>query len=749
MSLSKTLLSLSISAALTMPSTMLFAQGKNIAQPKTKAKTMTINKTIYNSASFSNYSFDKAMPEDSFEDEDFDESLEDFYGDEDFVSIATGNKKPLHKAPAVTTVITRRDIANLGATHLDEVLERVPGLHVGTSSISRIDSIYAIRGIQTGFTPQVLVLLNGIEFKNLFTSGLPFTFRYPLTNVDKIEIIRGPGSALYGADAFSGVINIITNQSEKEQTLVGGRLGSFSSYDFWLHTQHQFEGGSWRVSAERQHSEGDNGRIAEADLQTTFDSVFGSNASLAPAALATRYDILNVHADIKWNNWQWENWYWQQVDGGLGPGGAQVLDPAGTQDVDQFRSTIRYENNISDNLSVNAYASWMNANSDSYFVLFPSNTVLPIGGDGNINFTDVNGIVKFTEGYIGNPTSAQESFHTSFSLSWQGWLGHKVTSAIGFNDYEVKTKEYKNFGPGVIDGSQAVVDGTLTDVTDTPYIFTPNTERENYYLLMQDEWLLSNDIELTLGIRYDDYSDFGSSVNPRAALVWQTSQKLTTKILYGSAFRAPSVNELFLKNNPAAIGNPNAQPEEIDTWEVAFEYKPSFDMRLAVNLYQYKAVGLIDKEPTDLGLQIANNIDQDGYGFETEIDWQVDESVKLYANYSWQHSENTQSKVDIVETPGQLFYFDIAYQASDVVYLSSQLWWVGDRKRASNDNRPSIDDYTLVNIKASWQLTTEIKLSSIVKNVFDESAAEPSNGSIKNDYLREGRSIWLEAQYQF
>lgn len=677
------------------------------------------------------------------------ESLEDFYGDEDFVSIATGSKQLIHKAPAVTTVITKNNIANLGATYLDEVLERVPGLHASFSSISRLDPVYSVRGIQTGFNPQILVLLNGVEFKNSFSGGLPYTFRYPLANVDRIEVIRGPGSALYGADAFSGVINIITDQSEDKKTVVGGRVGSFNSHDVWLKSGGKLRQGSYHFSIENQVSDGDKNRIAKADLQTVFDRVFATSASLAPASLDSRYDVLNLQADIKWNNWQWENWYWRQSNGGLGPGGAQALDPRGFQDVDILRSLLKYDADISSDLHFNAHISLMKTWNDTFFNLFPDKSVLPIGSDGNINFTNVAGIVLFKNGYIGNPKSIEQDRRIELSLSWSGWDDHNVKTAVGYTNLNVVAEEFKNFGPGIINGTQPVVNGSLTDVTGTEFIYIPDVSRYSRYMLLQDEWKIFNDWDLTLGIRYDDYSDFGSSVNPRVALVWQTSSNMTTKILYGSAFRAPSFNELFLINNPSAVGNPNVKPEKIDTWEIAFEYRPNFDTRISTNIYQYKAVDLIDKVATSIGLKTENVRDQDGYGLETELEWKPNDIFSLYANYSWQHSEDAQTGISVADAPKQLFYLDLNYHLNDQWQLGSQFWWVGGRKRAETDLREPLNDYLLANIKIIWQTTSAIKLKGIVKNVFDKNAFEPSNGSISNDYKREGRSLWLEAEYSF
>ncbi|MEJ2201403.1 MAG: TonB-dependent receptor plug domain-containing protein, partial [Desulfuromonadaceae bacterium] len=84
------------------------------------------------------------------------EDLAALYGDEEFVSIATGSAKPITKAPAVASVVTAADIRAMGATDLNQVLETVPGIHVSLSALNRLDPVYSIRGIHTGFNPQVL-----------------------------------------------------------------------------------------------------------------------------------------------------------------------------------------------------------------------------------------------------------------------------------------------------------------------------------------------------------------------------------------------------------------------------------------------------------------------------------------------------------------------------------------------------------------------------------------------------------------
>jgi iron complex outermembrane receptor protein len=119
-------------------------------------------------------------------------------GSERAVSIATGYEKPVNLAPSVATVITAEDIRRMGATHIEQVLETVPGVHVSTADA--ISSITVVRGINS----RVLVMLNGIPLVQGLTNAYGFKDAFPLAAVERIKVLRGPTSSLYGLDAASG-----------------------------------------------------------------------------------------------------------------------------------------------------------------------------------------------------------------------------------------------------------------------------------------------------------------------------------------------------------------------------------------------------------------------------------------------------------------------------------------------------------------------------------------------------------------
>ena len=670
------------------------------------------------------------------------------------ISIATGNNTTLEQAPAVANLITAQQIAAMGARTLDDVLETVPGLHVSLSAANRLDSIYSIRGIHTRFNPQVLLLINGSAMQWPVQGGRPILFRQPVNNIAQIEIIRGPGSAVYGADAFSGVINIITKSaSDINGTEIGSRFGSFAYGEAWVQTGQQYHNWDIAFSLNYQHSNGDSDRRIDHDLQTTLDNLYGTSASLAPGKLSTYYEVLDSTLALENNHWKINLRTWMSDNTGNGAGGAQALDPNLADNYELYSSDITYTTD-------SWFYHWTNSlklnynyhKSNSQFMLLPPNSTVGIGEDGNLNLQSPN-LVTFTDGLIGNPGGATEDAQLELTNTYTGIKNSRFRIGIGSRYQSIRTEESKNFGPGVLEGSNATtVDGTLTVVTGTDNIYLKNTSRTINYASLQNEWHFKDNWHLITGIRYDHYSDFGDTTNPRIALVWQTHDTLTSKLLYGSAFRAPSFAELGLKNNPSALGDPDLSPEKIDTYELVFNYRPTTTLQSTLSLFTYRAKDLIEYTlNTDAGGNKATNAsDQQGYGFEWEIDWKINEWWRINSNYAWQKSKNIKASNTVADAPNQQLTINSYWKASPKWLFHNQINWVADRKRELNDTRSDIDDYVLVDLTIKRKnIYKNLDISLGINNLFDENATEPSDGTILEDIPLEGRSLWGEIRYQF
>lgn len=670
------------------------------------------------------------------------------------ISIATGNSTPLDRAPATASVIYAAEIEAMGARSLNDVLETVPGLHVSLSSLSRLDSIYSIRGIHTGFNPQVLLLLNGVPVQYSLQGGRPTLFRLPVTNIARVEVIRGPGSAVYGADAYSGVINVITKDAAAiDATEVGARTGSFGSQDIWAQGATEWNNIAIAFGMAYQKTDGDSDRIVNADLQTALDSIMGTDASLAPGALSTRYELLDTHLSLSTEKTQVNLWNWISRDAGVGAGGAQVLDPLGHDDSKLFMADVTHHLNKDSSAWDNSVRlSHLYYDIDTVFRLFPSNALLPISAEGNVDFTDYKGVVRFPDGLYGNPGGTMGDTLVEWVSLYTGLELHRFRVAVGARRQELDPRETKNFGPGIINGSESIVDGQLTDVSNTPYVYLADSTRNLRYLSLQDEWQMTAGLAVTAGIRYDDYSDFGGTTNPRVALVWTANEKLTAKLLYGSAFRAPSFAELYFKNNPVSLGNNTLRPERIDTQELSFNFLAAQTLQTSVTFYTYSATDMIEFMPDEFATTktAQNALDQDGKGIEWEVNWKPWSQLQLSSSYAWQDAKNVHTRDTIADAPGQQFKLNANWEFLPRWHINSQLNWVGDRERAASDSRAAIADYTLLNFTLHRkEILRDLDLSFAVRNITDEDAREPSSGTIPEDYPLESRSAWLGLTYTF
>jgi iron complex outermembrane receptor protein len=636
------------------------------------------------------------------------EELAMAYGDKSFVTIASGTRQPIARAPSVATVVTAEDIAAIGAADLDEVLETVPGLHVARSPLG-YDPIYIIRGISTQYNPQVLMLINGIPI-----SGVTFGDRsivwggMPVGNIARIEVIRGPGSALYGADAFSGVINIITKTSaDVDGTQLGLSAGSFNSRDAWV--QHGGTWGGFDVAGYLRagHTDGQR-QIISADAQSSIDKnpSFLTSASLAPGPVNLGVNAIDGRIDLSRDKWRLRAGYQQRSNVGTGAGIASALDPAGSNYGERVNTDLTYQDsNFIPDLDVTAQASYLYITEQSNLTLYPpgSNPFYPY----TLN------PVTFPNGVIGNPDKWERHLRLNMSAVYNGLQSHKLRFGTGTQDDDLyrteETNNYSTLNPGPV-------------IEVTPFLL-PHSRRVNY-VYAQDEWAFTKDWYLTAGVRHDQYSDFGGTTNPRLALVWETAYNLTSKLLYGRAFRPPSFSELYNTTNPVLIGNPNLKPETNQSTELAFVWQATTNLQANLNLFHYLWKDILRPDSSNI-MQNAGN--QHGDGFETELVWDASASLRLSGNYAQQHSIDEATNQDAGNAPRHHVYARADWRFVPRWTLDTQLNYVADRKRTPGDTRPDIADYHTVDLTLrSQNRSGDWGISFKVLNLFNADAREPS-----------------------
>jgi iron complex outermembrane receptor protein len=223
--------------------------------------------------------------------------------------------------------------------------------------------------------------------------------------------------------------------------------------------------------------------------------------------------------------------------------------------------------------------------------------------------------------------------------------------------------------------------------------------------------------------------------------------------MYGRAFRAPSFGEMHTRNNPAVLGNPSLQPETINSYEVALDYRPNRSLRFGLNLFKYEINGLIDylPDPAPATTRTAQNArDQKGQGIELEAEWQATDKLRLRANYSYQRSIDQTANAVVPDVPAAKFYLNAHWKFMPDWSLDGQYFWVGSRHRVVGDLREDIKDYDLVNLTLRRKnIAKHWDFAVAVRNLFDEDVREPAPAVVPGDYPMEHRSFWAELRYNF
>jgi outer membrane cobalamin receptor len=670
------------------------------------------------------------------------EELTLVYGDKTSISIATGSTQSLRRAPAVASVITAQDIAAMGATDLDHVLESIPGMHVARSA-NQYSPLFVVRGIFSQFAPQLLVLQNGVPITSIYLSNKGNVWAgYPVEHIARIEVIRGPGSALYGSDAFSGVVNIITKAAaDTPGTELGVRAGSFGTRDGWV--QHGGKWGPAEVAAYVRVGTTDGfRRLIDADAQTRNDTLFGTKASLAPGPVNLGYDAVDANLDISLDKWRLRAGYKLRDDVQTGAGVASALDPVGRSRSERITTELAWTDpQVGKDWSMGASIStqYYNQLTPVDYQLLPPGLRFPTG--------------LFPNGMRGGPDFWEQNVRLSGYVGYAGFKDHHLRAGIGHDDLDLyRIRENRNFtySPSGLPIPQTTY---LEYSAADPFLRTGS--RKIDYLYLQDEWNIAPDWALTAGVRHDRYSDFGGTTNPRMALVWDASLNLTAKLMYGRAFRAPSFIEFYGRSNPVAQGNSSLKPETNNTLEAALSWQARADTQLNLTMYHYGMTNIIRTVPNAIagtGSTYHNTGDQNGHGLEFEAATIAGRDLQLLANYSWQRSTDKASGKDAGYAPRHHLYSRADWKFSDGYQASAQVNWVADRMRPPGDLRKPIDDYTTLDLSLrTTRNRGQWGFSATVRNLFNADVREPSQGpglQLPFDLPMAGRSVSVQATYQ-
>jgi outer membrane receptor for ferrienterochelin and colicin len=654
------------------------------------------------------------------------------FGDIDTVSIATGMERPIITAPAVASVFSAKYIKNSGAKNLADILNMVPGIHVGVSMVN-FSPIYAVRGFSSAYNRNILIMIDGVPQDDLaFSDRATALGKVPIDVIERVEVSRGPGSSLWGGDAFSAVVNIITKTRTPDASSITIEGGSYNTRNARMISGAKVLSNFDLVAAfEYSKTDGYSPTI-ERDSQTLIDAQLGTDASLAPGNASTDSEESGAHINLS-NGHSRFGLRAYHLNTSMGIGLTASLDPYGNIKTDGFEALYRYNKDITSDFSFDATLSY--SQSD--------HTI------DNLHFFPPGAFGVFPDGVIVNEKNRQNFTRLNSALRYSGLDDHFLTLGIGGERSKVEAlSESRNY---FMLGNM-ILPTEMHDTLSDPIPGKKEYSKSLNFAYLQDEWLVLTDWSITLGARYDDDDEFGPVTSQRAVLQWNTTHALTTKLLYGRGYRIPTLMDTKSRYIPAFEANPELEPEKLDQIQLVFDYRPTQRIRSRIDLFYHETDNQIRYQSSMSGLTFhpENVGDQTGRGFELELWWDFSEHTKFYSYYAYQDNTDKTTNEDAGYSPHNKVFAMLQYDRPDGWFFSTKMTYVGNRDRIAEDTRSKADCYTFVDLLIRNELTRSLEATLEIRNIFDTEAEEAGMGTaFPGDIPLPGRSYYLKLSTEF
>ena len=672
-----------------------------------------------------------------------------------FSSLSTRLPVDERSAPSLTTVISSEEIKEMGAKDLAEVLSKVVGLHVGTRS-QHYTKTFFIRGIVSEYSSQTLFLINGKPVNSSVRGNFQMIWgAYPLSAVEKIEILRGPGSSLYGANALSGVVNIVMKSyGSTSGDGVGYGLGQNNELNLWFDKQFQLCDSNIYLSYEKLQSDGVETYVRR-DFQTELDERFTAMyesgllsfepkaISNAPYNISNTFQVENVWLSVD-NHFMTSEFGWQERgDIGQGMGALDAIDPIGKLAANRVYLNIDTKPiALNNGLSVKGSLTHIEEKQRIEGVV----RMLPIGAN----------LGAFPEGVLAKPEfdesrniAEMQIFYNQQDISSVVGLGYQSESVDDVS-------ELKNF-----DKNLEPLPSGLTDVSELDDLVNmPLASRHIFYGYFETTHSLNSDLDITGGGRYDSYSDFGSVFSPKLSVVWMPTFAATFKMSYGQAYRAPSFMELYSTNNPVVNGNPELKPERIKGLDLSFQYFFSRRSSFQANVFYYEAHDVLESVTMDElpSRSLVKNVGKyTGVGYEFELSHQFNPTLNIKFSLNFIDTQSRYFELNSTKlgmTPAAQSFASLTKNLGSHWQFTAMAEYIGDRQYKTKVGQVELDDFVVFDGIIRY-LYSHGAVELIMKNINNASASIGTNitESYSSDKIQtintNGRHFSLRFSFQF
>jgi outer membrane receptor for ferrienterochelin and colicins len=610
------------------------------------------------------------------------------------------------EAPASVTVVTAEEIHRFGWRTLGDVLKGVRGFYV---SNDRNYYYVGARGFARpgDYNSRVLLLIDGHRVnENVYDSAFMGTdFPVDIDLVDRIEVVRGPSSSLYGTSAIFGIVNVVTRRPaagrEFEAFGEGGSLGTGAGRAAFRGTVH---GIGVVAAASAYHSRGQerlyfpeydapetNGGLAlDADRDRTRRAFF--QLSYRDLTLQTVYGSRD-----------------KQVP--TGSFGTIFNDPRLETTDTRAYTDLRFEPRLGDKGSLLARAYYDAYDYDGTYPYEYGDAEAPAPG---LNYDGAAGRWWGAEVKVTRPLFG----------------GQTVTAGAELRD---------NLRQHQLNYDQ---ERAFTNVDDT-------RRSTVWAAYAQDEVSVGRHVTVHAGVRHDHYDTFGGTTNPRLAVLVRPAGRSTVKLLYGRAFRAPNVYENFTEGTGFS-GNPDLDPERVETFEVVLEQGLGERTRLSVAGFDYTASRLINQVEEEDGRVSFRNLGKvDARGVEAEVEHRFAGGARARAAFTVQDVKDRENAERLTNSPRTTGLFQLmAPLAGRRAVAGLDATWLGRRRTLGGGE---VSPALLANLTlSSGESLGKVDVALSVYNVLDRRYADPgAEEHLQQALPQDGRQVRARVRLRF
>jgi iron complex outermembrane recepter protein len=618
------------------------------------------------------------------------------------VSTASKFSQRIKKAPSAVRVISRDDIQLFGYRSLGEILRSMPGLY---TSDDGLNTFLGARGVAIpgDYNTRVLILIDGIRLNNNVFDSAFVGNEFPLDVdlIDRVEYVPGPGSAIYGNNAFLGVVNVLTRGAASLRGAEASlEYGSFNTSKLRASVASRLENGMEYLFSASQFYRGGPSHPAYMDYAVPAPEFKGDPA---------------IDGDLS-----------RYLFAKLSMGGLQLTGALSSR---EKTGPVLFGSEGSPLLSIKNGQS-LSQNQHSLLGLTYDFDVLVdwnMQARLNYHYEEYNGSYPF---YVDPKTS----YVTKENISGRWW------------DAEIHALYNKLAGHKILLGAEGRLNSELfiENYINGFHDFSQNPQSSSHYAFFaQDEYDLSDTMTLIAGLRYD-HTEYGNHLNPRLGLIWNPYDKTNIKLLYGSAFRNPNFFEQFHNKASQFI---DANSEKITTLELVAEHYLTPSTKLNASIYHYEMSDLIGLLGSEYG-NIYVNLDKVvSAGLEAELEQRFDFGIQAKLAYSLQKTSFGDGD-ELFNSPRHLLNFKFLLPFADSRWkLGAELGYISSREITDGE----LPAQWLANMTLNGEISKNCSLSLSIHNLGDVSYREATRVMNFDQFSKkqDGRDIRLKINVRY